>query len=238
MSAWQAITLSRAARRSTRSSSRSGATRRRRSSRRRRTRSRRSTTRTSTRSGSARGASASTWFEPFTKLYEWELPYAKWFLGGKLNVAYNCVDRHVEAGRGDKVAFHWEGEPEDDRRDHHLRRPAARGRRARERAQGARRDEGHAGRRSTWAWSPRRRSRCSRARGSARRTRSSSAASRPTRSPTGCNDMGCEVLITQDEAWRRGTTVPLKRTADEALADAPGVKQRARRCAAPATTCR
>jgi acetyl-CoA synthetase len=57
-----------------------------------------------------------TWFQPFTSLYEWELPYAKWYLGGKLNVSYNCVDRHVEAGRGDKVAFHWEGEPGDDRR--------------------------------------------------------------------------------------------------------------------------
>ncbi len=62
--------------------------------------------------------------------YEWELPYAKWYLGGKLNVAYNCVDRHVEAGRGDKVAYYWEGEPDGDRRDTHLRRPAARGRRS------------------------------------------------------------------------------------------------------------
>ena len=41
-----------------------------------------------------------------------ELPYAKWYVGGKLNVAYNCVDRHVEAGLGDKVAYYWEGEPE------------------------------------------------------------------------------------------------------------------------------
>ncbi|MDX6436255.1 MAG: acetyl-CoA synthetase, partial [Gaiellaceae bacterium] len=57
-----------------------------------------------------------TWFEPFTKLYEWEPPYAKWYLGGKLNVCFNCVDRHVEAGNGDKVAYHWEGEPEDERR--------------------------------------------------------------------------------------------------------------------------
>ena len=46
-----------------------------------------------------------SWFEPFEKLYEWELPYSKWFLGGKLNVSYNCVDRHVEAGKGDKVAY-------------------------------------------------------------------------------------------------------------------------------------
>ena len=40
-----------------------------------------------------------TWFEPFHTVCEWELPYAKWFVGGKLNVTYNCVDRHVEAGQ-------------------------------------------------------------------------------------------------------------------------------------------
>src|SRR5205085_901001 len=57
-----------------------------------------------------------SWFEPFETLLEWKLPYAKWYLGGKLNIAYNCVDRHVEAGLGDKVAYHWEGEPEGDRR--------------------------------------------------------------------------------------------------------------------------
>ena len=42
-------------------------------------------------------------------------PFAKWFVGGKLNVAYNCVDRHVEDGHGDQVAYHWEGEPGDTR---------------------------------------------------------------------------------------------------------------------------
>jgi len=57
-----------------------------------------------------------TWFEPFTKLLEWEQPYAKWFLGGRLNISYNCVDRHVERGLGDKVAFFWEGEAEGERR--------------------------------------------------------------------------------------------------------------------------
>src|SRR5690349_7826147 len=57
-----------------------------------------------------------SWFEPFETLLEWNLPYAKWFLGGKLNIAYNCVDRHVENGLGDKVAYYWEGEPEGDRR--------------------------------------------------------------------------------------------------------------------------
>ena len=127
-----------------------------------------------------------TWFEPWSKLYEWEPPYAKWFLGGKLNIAYNCVDRHVEAGRGDKVAFHWEGEPADDRRAITYADLLARGHAHRERAQGARRRRRARPSASTWAWSPRRRSRCSPARASARRTPSSSAASRPTRSPTGC----------------------------------------------------
>ena len=57
-----------------------------------------------------------SWSQPFDKLYEWKPPYAKWFLGGKLNACFNAVDRHVEAGRGDKVAYHWEGEPEGDYR--------------------------------------------------------------------------------------------------------------------------
>jgi acetyl-CoA synthetase len=55
------------------------------------------------------------WAAPWTTALEWDLPYAKWFIGGRLNVAYNCLDRHVAAGRGDKVAFHWEGEPGDTR---------------------------------------------------------------------------------------------------------------------------
>ncbi|HEY9475080.1 MAG TPA: acetate--CoA ligase [Mycobacteriales bacterium] len=56
-----------------------------------------------------------TWATPWEKTLDWDLPYAKWFVGGTLNAAYNCVDRHVEAGRGDKVAYYWEGEPGDTR---------------------------------------------------------------------------------------------------------------------------
>ena len=55
------------------------------------------------------------WSKPFDKTLEWDLPFAKWFTGGELNVAYNCVDRHVERGLGDKVAYHWIGEPGDTR---------------------------------------------------------------------------------------------------------------------------
>ena len=57
-----------------------------------------------------------TWSKKWDTTLEWNPPFAKWFVGGELNVAYNCVDRHVEAGRGDKVAYHWEGEPEGDTR--------------------------------------------------------------------------------------------------------------------------
>ena len=59
-----------------------------------------------------------TWDTRWDQVLDWSNPpFAKWFVGGKLNVAYNCVDRHVEAGNGDKVAYHWVGEPEGDTRD-------------------------------------------------------------------------------------------------------------------------
>jgi len=56
------------------------------------------------------------WATPFTEVLDWQPPYARWFADGTLNVAVNCVDRHVAAGLGDRVAIHWVGEPQDDRR--------------------------------------------------------------------------------------------------------------------------
>ena len=55
------------------------------------------------------------WDQDWHTICEWNVPYAKWFVGGKLNVSYNCLDRHVLTGNGDKVAIHWEGEPGDTR---------------------------------------------------------------------------------------------------------------------------
>ena len=80
------------------------------------------------------------WDEPFTTvLDDSNPPFYKWFTDGKLNVSYNCLDRHVEAGHGDRVAFHWAGEEGEQRAityaELHARRAAAR-----ERAQGR------------WAW--------------------------------------------------------------------------------------
>ena len=60
-------------------------------------------------------ARALQWDAPWTEVLTWDPPFAKWFEGGTLNVAVNCVDRHVEAGHGDQVAYHWEGEPGDTR---------------------------------------------------------------------------------------------------------------------------
>jgi acetyl-CoA synthetase len=57
-----------------------------------------------------------SWEQRWDRVLDWDdPPFAKWFVGGRLNAAYNCVDRHVEEGRGDRVAFHWVGEPGDTR---------------------------------------------------------------------------------------------------------------------------
>jgi acetyl-CoA synthetase len=57
-----------------------------------------------------------SWEQEWDQVLDWSNPpFAKWFVGGKLNVAYNCLDRHVEAGHGDQVAYYWEGEPGDTR---------------------------------------------------------------------------------------------------------------------------
>ncbi|HST98656.1 MAG TPA: acetate--CoA ligase [Geodermatophilus sp.] len=64
----------------------------------------------------AEAADRLTWTQKWDEVLDWSNPpFAKWFVGGKLNVAYNCVDRHVEAGHGEQVAYHWEGEPGDTR---------------------------------------------------------------------------------------------------------------------------
>jgi acetyl-CoA synthetase len=60
-------------------------------------------------------AKALHWDKKWDQVLDWQSPFAKWFVGGKLNASYNCLDRHVIEGRGDRVAFHFEGEPGDTR---------------------------------------------------------------------------------------------------------------------------
>ena len=55
------------------------------------------------------------WFEPFTTTLDWQEPFAKWFVGGKTNVSYNCLDKHLSTWRRNKAAIIWEGEPGDQR---------------------------------------------------------------------------------------------------------------------------
>jgi acetyl-CoA synthetase len=63
----------------------------------------------------AEQAATLSWMKPWDRIMEWNPPWVKWFLGGRLNVSANCLDRHVEGGGGDKVAYFWEGEPGEER---------------------------------------------------------------------------------------------------------------------------
>jgi acetyl-CoA synthetase len=164
-----------------------------------------------------------SWFEPFGKLLEWEPPYAKWYLGGKLNVCFNCVDRHVEAGLGDKVAFHWEGEPEGEVETitfARLQENVVKFANALK-SLGVKKGTPVGIYMGMVPDLPVAMLACARL--GAPHTvvfGGFSAESLADR----LNDMECEVLITQDEGWRRGQTVPLKRNADEALESSPGVR--------------
>jgi acetyl-CoA synthetase len=161
-----------------------------------------------------------TWFEPFDELYEWKPPYAKWYLGGKLNVCHNCVDRHVEAGKGDKVAYYWEGEPEGDRREisyADLQRDVVRLANALKKL-GVKKGTPVAIYMGMVPELPVAMLACTRL--GAPHTVIFGGFSADSLSGR-MVDMECEVLITQDEAWRRGTPVPLKEVADEAMAAAP-----------------
>jgi acetyl-CoA synthetase len=165
-----------------------------------------------------------TWFEPYTELYEWNPPFAEWYLGGKLNVCFNCVDRHVEAGHGDKVAFYWEGEPADERKElsyADLQREVTRFANVLKEL-GVKKGSAVGIYMGMVTELPIAMLACTRI--GAAHTVVFGGFSADSLSGR-LNDMGCEFLITQDEAWRRGKTVPLKVTADEALADAPGVKK-------------
>jgi acetyl-CoA synthetase len=164
-----------------------------------------------------------TWFKPFDKLLEWDLPYAKWYLGGKLNICFNCVDRHVEAGNGGKVAYFWEGEPEDERRTisfADLQREVVRFANGLKKL-GVKKGTPVGIYMGMVPELPVAMLACTRL--GAPHTvvfGGFSAESLAGR----LNDMACEILITQNEGWRRGSRVPLKQTSDEAMAGAASVK--------------
>jgi len=170
------------------------------------------------------GRNRVTWFEPYSQLYEWEPPYAKWYLGGKLNVCFNCVDRHVEAGSGDRVAYYWEGEPEDERRTitfADLQREVVRFANALK-SLGVEKGTPVGIYMGMVPELPVAMLACARL--GAPHTVVFGGFSSEALSDR-LNDMECELLITQDEGWRAGKKVPLKQNADEAVAQAPKVKR-------------
>ncbi len=163
-----------------------------------------------------------SWFEPWETLYEWEPPYARWYVGGTLNVCFNCVDRHVEAGLGSRVAYHWEGEPGDTETITYadLQRRVVKFANAL-RELGVGKGTPVAIYMGMVPDLPVAMLACTRL--GAPHTVVFGGFSADSLSSR-MNDMGCEVLVTQDEAWRRGSTVPLKSTADDAMAAAPGIR--------------
>src|ERR1700738_1581790 len=165
-----------------------------------------------------------SWFKPFEEVYEWNPPYAKWFIGGKLNVCYNCVDRHVDAGRGDQVAYHWEGEPEGERRPlsyADLQAEVVRFANGLKKL-GVKKGTPVGIYMGMVPELPVAMLACTRL--GAPHTvvfggfSADALAGRLT-------DMECELLITQNEGLRKGNAVPLKKNADAALELAPKVKK-------------
>ena len=164
------------------------------------------------------------WAEPWHTALDWSnAPFAQWFVGGRLNVAENCVDRHVAAGLGDRVAIHFEGEPGDTRTLTYaeLRRRGGPGGQRAGRARGVRRRPGG----DLPADDPRgRRSPCSRAPGSVPCTPWSSAGSPPRRCARASTTPQAVLVITSDGGYRRGAASPLKPAVDEAVEQTPSVR--------------
>tara|TARA_R110002073_G_scaffold46789_7_gene127457 strand:- start:10553 stop:12511 length:1959 start_codon:yes stop_codon:yes gene_type:complete len=162
------------------------------------------------------------WFEPFGEVCKWNPPHAEWFVGGKTNASYNCLDRHIDAGRGDLAAIIWEGEPGDTRTLSYseLRREVCKC------AEGLKQLGVGAGdvvsiympmtpelAISMLA--------CARI-GAVHSVifAGFSAESIVDRN----NDAGAKLMITADGLYRRGKILPLKKTVDEALEKSPTVK--------------
>ncbi|HKR99527.1 MAG TPA: acetate--CoA ligase, partial [Candidatus Dormibacteraeota bacterium] len=156
--------------------------------------------------------------------YEWNPPYAQWYVGGRLNVCFNCVDRHVDAGSGDKVAYHWEGEPDNDRRDitfAELQRDVVRFANVLK-SLGVGKGTPVGIYMGMVPELPTAMLACARL--GAPFTVVFGGFSAESLSGR-LNDMECKLLITQDEGWRRGATVPLKGNSDAALERSPTVER-------------
>jgi len=163
-----------------------------------------------------------SWYTPFDRTLEWDLPFAKWFTGGELNISYNCVDRHVERGLGDKVAYHWIGEPGDTRTLTYadLLRDVGKAANALKEL-GVRKGDRVAIYMPMIPELPIAMLACARI--GAPHTVVFGGFSAEALAGR-INDAEAKVLITADGGWRRGKAVGLKQHADDALVDTPSVE--------------
>ena len=162
------------------------------------------------------------WFKPWRKALEWKPPYAKWFVGGKLNVSYNCLDRHVQGPRRTKAALIWEGEPGDSRTLTYwdLYREVQRFAAALKR-HGVRKGD------RVTIYMPMvpevaiAMLACTRI-GAAHSVIFGGFSPESVRDRI--HDADSSIVLTADGGYRRGSTVPLKKNTDEALKECPGVR--------------
>jgi acetyl-CoA synthetase len=162
------------------------------------------------------------WYDDWETVLEWKLPFAKWFIGGTLNVSYNCLDRHVATGNGDRVAYHWEGEPGDTRTITYAQLLDEVQRFANVlKGLGVERGDRVNIYMPMIPELPVAMLACTRI-GAAHSVVFGGFSSDALRDRI--NDAEAKVLVTADGGWRRGAPVPLKANADAAIADTPSIE--------------
>jgi acetyl-CoA synthetase len=162
------------------------------------------------------------WFQPWSRVLEWKPPHAKWFVGGKLNVAYNCLDRHLSSARRNKAALIWEGEPGDERVFTYwdLHREVSKFANALKHV-GVKRGDRVAIYLPMIPEAAIAMLACARI-GAPHSVVFGGFSSESLRDRI--NDAEAKVLVTADGGFRRGRVVNLKENADQALADTPSIK--------------
>ncbi|HEX9743883.1 MAG TPA: acetate--CoA ligase, partial [bacterium] len=163
------------------------------------------------------------WFEPYTKVLDWVEPHAKWFVGGKTNVCYNCLDRHLETWKKNRAAIIWEGEPGDKRtftyqQLHHEVCKFANGLKS----LGV-----EVGDRVTLYMPmipelPIAMLACARI-GAIHSVVFGGFSAEALKDRI--QDQDAKIVITADHGWRRGKTVPLKKNTDDAIKDCPSIEK-------------